>query len=318
MSNSLCHSRDDANRIRLSQQIRQRHFLNSNNQTTLNATISTSTLPFLVTLALSSSLNAANARQPYAEIDALEISECSGIAKSKKFEDVYWVHNDSAGGSDLYAINRSGKLLSIIPTSIPNTDWEDIAADNDGNLYIGDFGNFNNTRRNLAIQSLAEPDPSSDASDVAYRSFPFAYPDQIQFPPKKRLFDCEALFWAEGNLFLLTKSLGDTYTRLYRFNELRENTTNTPQRIGIFDIGPQVTAADVSIDGKRLAILTTRSIWIFDRPESGWNYLDGAARFMKIEAGQCEAICWDGPNRLIVANEGRELFSVSIDGFTEY
>jgi hypothetical protein len=267
---------------------------------------------------LSCPLEASNPLRPYATIEALAIRECSGIAKSKRFENVFWVHNDSASGSDLYAIDRSGKLLSIIPTSIPNTDWEDIAIDNAGNLLIGDFGNFSNTRRNLAIHSFAEPDPSKNYGDVAYQSFLFAYPDQNKFPPKKRLFDCEALFWADGNLFLLTKSLGDTLTRLYRFNKLEENELNTPERIGIFDIGPPVTAADASPDGKRLAVLTTRSIWIFDRPAKGWNYLDGPARFKKIEAGQCEAIGWDGPKQLIVANENRELFSIPIDGFTEY
>jgi len=251
-------------------------------------------------------------------MESLAISECSGIAKSNQLEGVYWVHNDSAGGSDLYAIDRLGKLLAVIPTSMPNTDWEDIATDNEGNLFIGDFGNFNNTRRNLAIHFLAEPDLSTNPSDVAYRSFPFAYPDQKEFPPKRRLFDCEALFWADGSLFLLTKSLGDTYTRLYRFADQIEDKVNTPQRVGLFDIGPQVTAADASPDGKSLAVLTSRSIWIFDRTQSGWNYLDGPARFMKIEAGQCEAISWDGPTSLIVANENRELFSVPIEGFTEY
>ena len=287
-------------------------------ETTLKETISNFAVTSLIVFALSSPINASNPLRPYAIIESLKVSECSGIAKSNQFEDIYWVHNDSAGGSDLYAINRSGKLLSIIPTSIPNTDWEDIATDDAGNLFIGDFGNFSNTRRNLAIHTLAEPDPSTNPNDPAYRSFPFVYPDQNEFPPQKRLFDCEALFWTHGALFLLTKSLGDTYTRLYRFNVLTENTINTPQRIGIFDIGPQVTAADISLDGRRLAVLTTRSIWIFDRPQNGWNYLDGPARFMKIEAGQCEAICWDGPSRLIVANENRELFSVPIDGFTGY
>ena len=272
----------------------------------------------LVAFALTSPIEASIALRPYAVIESLKVSECSGIAKSNQFEDVYWVHNDSAGGSDLYAINHSGKLLSIIPTSIPNTDWEDIATDKVGNLFIGDFGNFNNVRRNLAIHFLAEPDPSTNPNDLAYRSFPFVYPDQNEFPPKRRLFDCEALFWADGSLFLLTKSLGDTFTRLYRFADLNENTINTPQRIGIFDIGPQVTAADASPDGGRLAVLTTRSVWLFDRPQNGWNYLDGPARFMKIEAGQCEAICWDGPTSLIVANENRELFSIQIDGFTRY
>jgi len=280
--------------------------------------ISVFAITCLIAFPLSSPINASNPLRPYTVMESLAINECSGIAKSNQFEGIYWVHNDSTGGSNLYAINRLGKLLAVIPTSIPNTDWEDIATDNAGNLFIGDFGNFNNIRRNLAIYVLPEPDPSTNPSDVAYRSFPFAFPDQKEFPPKRRLFDCEALFWADGSLFLLTKSLGDTYTRLYRFANLIEDTVNTPQRIGFFDIGPQVTAADASPDGKSLAVLTSRSIWIFDRPQSGWNYLDGPARFMKIEAGQCEAISWDSPNSLIVANENRELFSVPIEGFTDY
>ena len=49
--------------------------------------------------------------------------------------------------------------------------------------------------------TFAEPDPSTNPNDLAYRSFPFVYPDQNEFPPKRRLFDCEALFWADGSLF---------------------------------------------------------------------------------------------------------------------
>tara|TARA_B100000519_G_scaffold171998_1_gene158589 strand:- start:3212 stop:4138 length:927 start_codon:yes stop_codon:yes gene_type:complete len=293
-------------------------FILKTSKTSLKKIISIFGITYLIAFPLSIPINASNPLNPYTVMKSLAINECSGIAKSNQFEGIYWVHNDSAGGSDLYAINRLGELLAVIPTSIPNTDWEDITTDNAGNLFIGDFGNFNNIRRNLAIHVLQEPDPSTDPSDVAHRSFPFAFPDQKEFPPKRRLFDCEALFWADGSLFLLTKSLGDTYTRLYRFARLIEETVNTPQRIGLFDIGPQVTAADASTDGKSLAVLTTRSIWIFDRPKSGWNYLDGPAQFMKIQAGQCEAISWDGPNSLIVANENRELFSVPIEGFTEY
>ena len=264
--------------------------------------ISVFAITCLIAFPLSSPINASNPLRPYTVMESLAISECSGIAKSNQFEGIFWVHNDSAGGSNLYAINRL-ENSAVIPTDT-NTDWEDIATDNAGNLFIGDFGNFNNIRRNLAIYVLPEPDPSTNPSDVAYRSFPFAFPDQKEFPPKRRLFDCEALFWADGSLFLLTKSLGDTYTRLYRFAGLIEDTVNTPQRIGFFDIGPQVTAADASPDGKSLAVLTSRSIWIFDRPQSGWNYLDGPARFMKIEAGQCEAISWDSPNTIVANGTG--------------
>lgn len=256
--------------------------------------------------------------EPYATIASFDIQECSGIVKSRQSPNLYWVHNDSSRGSRVFGIRRDGSLVASFPTHLPNTDWEDIATDNAGNLYLGDFGNFHNTRRDLAIHVLKEPVSTEASSDIFGTSHRFAYPDQIEFPPARRIYDCEALFWARGELFLLTKSLGDTYTRLYCFESLEADSVNRPTLVGSFDIGPQVTAADATSDGKMLAVLTTRSVWVFERPANSRNYLDGKASMRRIQAGQCEAICWDDDDTLIIANEGRELFELHTDDLVEY
>src|SRR5687767_7079915 len=64
-----------------------------------------------------------------------EIKECSGIVASRQFPDVFWVHNDGKK-ERLYAINRKGATLAEFKIKgVKFEDWEDIAIDNDKNLY---------------------------------------------------------------------------------------------------------------------------------------------------------------------------------------
>lgn len=256
--------------------------------------------------------------EPYAQIAEIGIRECSGIAKSRQSKDTFWVHNDSSGGSQIFAISKDGSFLAAFPTLFSNVDWEDLTTDHSGNLYLGDFGNFNNTRRNLAIHVLKEPLEIDSPATIGGTTYRFEYPDQTEFPPKRRIYDCEAIFWAQGELFLLTKSLGDTYTRLYCFESFKPSQINKPTLIGKFDIGPRVTGADASTDGQKLAVLTTSSVWVFERPESSRNYLEGFARTARIRAGQCEAICWADEDTLIITNEDRALFEVNVSDLVEY
>src|SRR5690606_40774500 len=61
-----------------------------------------------------------------------------------------WAIQDSGNKNEIYGLSRNGSMKEIISVKgIVNTDWEDIAADNEGNLYIGDFGNNDNTRKDL-------------------------------------------------------------------------------------------------------------------------------------------------------------------------
>ncbi len=271
-----------------------------------------------LTIAVLPSNSVAAKLTPYVQIAEIGIRECSGIIKSRQSSDLFWVHNDSSGGSRIFAIRRNGSLAGTLPTPFSNVDWEDITTDNSGNLYLGDFGNFRNTRRDLAIHVLKEPLTLEGNPQIEGESYRFEYPNQTEFPPKRRIFDCEALFWAKGDLFLLTKSLGDTITRLYCFEPLQQNVVNRPKLIGEFDIGPRVTGADATPDGQRLAVLTTSSVWVFERPEESRNYFQGFAKMMRIRAGQCEAICWDDEDTLIIANENRAMFEVKVNELHDY
>src|SRR4051794_5227814 len=69
------------------------------------------------------------------------IRETSGIVASRRHPGIYWVHNDSANAPRLFAVRRDGTLVREYAVSVPNIDWEDIATDDDGRLYLGDIGN---------------------------------------------------------------------------------------------------------------------------------------------------------------------------------
>ncbi len=53
-----------------------------------------------------------------------------------------WVIEDAGNKNILYGLNTKGKIVKEIKiTNAKNTDWEDLASDSLGNIYIGDFGN---------------------------------------------------------------------------------------------------------------------------------------------------------------------------------
>ena len=70
-----------------------------------------------------------------------------------------------------------------------------------------------------------------------------------------------------------------------------------------FDTKGRVTAADASLDCRRLAVLTYTGVWVFDSQEDG-KWFDGAIRWLPLEDGDQEAITIDGEDLIISAGEG--------------
>lgn len=259
--------------------------------------------------------------RPYSKVHFGPIKEPSGLVKSRIWPDVFWVHNDSGDKPRIFAMRRDGSIIK--PEGVQNyaginianalhIDWEDIAADDAGNLIIGDFGNNNNTRRDLAIYVLKEPNPLDTVTAVASKKIMFYYPDQKSIPPKNPNFDAEALFWARGKIYLFTKHRTDTLTKLYRFDSLDSAKVNPLTLIDSFDIGGQVTAADASFSGSQVAVLTYNAVWIFEAKEGSDHYFDGKISWLPISARQCEGICFDN-HKLVVSNEQEDLFEIKID-----
>jgi hypothetical protein len=263
--------------------------------------------------------------KPYSTLKNKNISEMSGMVKSRRFPDTYWLHNDSGDSARLFAVHLNGGDIStssgIRIDGAENQDWEDIAIDG-RTIYISDLGNNNSRRRNLAIYSVTEPDPSLVSSMKVLAKYPVAYPDQNEFPPSgKKQFDCEAIFRLRGKLFLITKHrfnaiLPDVSAKLYRMDTMSTAQVNRPVKVDTAEnLDGWVTGADVSPNGKTLAVLTNlpaMSIWLFATSAPGDKFFTGGSKrqILLQNAKQCEAITWLDDKTLIVGNEQGELFKV--------
>lgn len=195
-----------------------------------------------------------------------EITESSGIAASKCQENVFWTHNDSGGGSFVFAIDGKGaKLGTWRVTNAKNVDWEDLGTLKNANgecfLYIGDIGDNERRRDDLAIYLVKEPtvsDESKNSSKINALLTDSAEDIKIKYPDSRH--DAETLIVhpQTGDIYVLTKHLRDA-AGVYK---LRKNYTsgkvNRLEKIAAFTVpsvpGGFLTGGGVSSDGKRVIV----------------------------------------------------------------
>ncbi|HXV74736.1 MAG TPA: esterase-like activity of phytase family protein [Candidatus Polarisedimenticolaceae bacterium] len=272
--------------------------------------------------------------EPIATLGHPPLGEVSGIARSSR-PGVFWVHNDSGDRARVFAVTLDGEpVVPIDPdrrrakrdwpgVELPgatNVDWEDIAFE-DGTLYIADTGNNGNARRDLGLYLVREPDPHAAHRTEAVRFLPLRYPDQTAYPAEDWEFDCEALFVDRGTPYFLTKhrAAGQWLgflpgTKLYRL-DTRSTEDNVLTLVGKRADLMMPTAADLSPDGRQLAVLTYMDLWIFDRPAEGDDWLSGPARRLPLDRARArtnEAIAWADDRTVIIANEERRLFRLDV------
>lgn len=154
---------------------------------------------------------------------------------------------------------------------------------------------------------------------------PVRYPDQDDYPGDVWHFDCEAVFVADARLHFLTKhrqsrqiGAGAPGTKLYRLDTGYTDVENVLTLLGGREDVSQVTAADMSPDGSRLAVATYTALWLFDRPADGDDWLSGKAWRLDLDtsqARQLEALAWEDAASLRLTNEQRDLFRARIEDF---
>jgi hypothetical protein len=108
------------------------------------------------------------------------ITESSGVVASRQHSGVFWTHNDGGGTKRqvLYGIDREGKSLADFNVAgVEIVDWEDIALDGAGHLYIGDIGNNYADREEIAVYEIDEPNPKSSQTAIhVNRSWKLRFP----------------------------------------------------------------------------------------------------------------------------------------------
>lgn len=237
-----------------------------------------------------------------------EVMESSGLEISA--DGNFWTHADGGNLPVLYKVDAGGKLLTVLEVpDASNQDWEDLAQDEDGNLYIGDFGNNENKRQNLRIFRINEKN-SSQVDTIQ-----FTYADQHLFPPKKadRNFDCEAFFYHRDHLYLFTKDRGkNELVKVYKVPAKPGS-----YQVAAFDsiqISTMITSADISPDGNRLALLGYGNIYICDISGRD-DFFSGEKYCIPVgKTGQAEALVFTDNTNFIFTNEGGKIFkAVKID-----
>ncbi len=240
-------------------------------------------------------------------------------------DNIIWVIEDNGNKDDIYGLNLKGKIIKVFSVkNAKNDDWEDLAKDTHGNLYIGDFGNNGNDKKKLRIYKL--PNPQKEKGDkIDAEKIEFFYPEQRHYPPKetKLYYDTEAFFHWKNSLYLITKNR----TRPYDGKALIYKVPDTKGKykaklVGEFIICSNqntcsITSADISPDGKKIALLSYGYLTIL----TDFNFDDfSKGKKQQIDLGirtQLEAVCFKNDSTLLLSDEkshtqGGNLYSLNL------
>ena len=234
------------------------------------------------------------------------VPESSGLAPAPT-PGMFYSFGDNGNSSTLYQINGQGDVTSTVTIEAPNNDWESLSRDPAGNYYIGDCGNNDSDRRNLAIYRV-RPDKPQAVGVIS-----FSYPDQNEFPPRKkeRNFDVEANVWNDGKLWLFTKDQGHGATsKVYTVPD--QPGDHTAKLVTSLPIPGEVTDAALRADGRRLVLLGRSELFILDG--NSWaDILKAKPRQVALTgAGQTEGVAFKDDGTLLITTEQGGLFEFAL------
>jgi len=252
-----------------------------------------------------------------------KLKEVSGITLSKDQKTI-WAIEDQGNKDVIYGVDQEGKLTAeVLVENAENTDWEDITRDKDGNIYVGDFGNNENDRQDLAIIKV-DLQNASQTVTKAIQTTKFHYEGQTEFPPKKSnwLYDCEAFVEMDGNFYLFTKNRSKGFDGTFLVFQV-------PNREGDFEaklIGKlklngkysdaAITSAAINSTKDKIVLLTHKNIHVL----SGFTPNDfNSATIQKLSLehnSQKEAVVFLDDKTLLIADEKDKDTGANVYKFT--
>ena len=235
------------------------------------------------------------------------------MALSTKRAHTYWTLNDAGNAAELFAVDAQGQLLRRVEVpGARNVDWEDLAVDGQGGLVVADIGDNGCVRAEYTLYLLPEPHPDKPAEHIApesVRAFRFRYPPDVGAQ------DAESLAVRDGVAFVFTKE--KERSRIFKL----DLPAKPPAEPAVLQLVAEIkdiallTAASLSSDGTRMALLSYGVVWSYEwcaAPKAGLVF---PPRKRTALLGQSEGLCWDGDDLLIScednkAGERRELWRV--------
>ena len=318
-------------------------------------------IALLVTLTVG--LSAANAQtetqpKPSADplswqgnLEAQDVTESSGLARSSIIPDAFWTMNDSGNGTDLFMFSEKGKSLARCEMKgARNIDWEamsDWQSGDDHFIVVADTGDNLRVRTEYRIYFAKEPKVKPGKTKIYKKSAPavgvkFRFDagptncEAIGIPPgTDEVFFVEKQF-AETNMqhppaiFRLRLPAKDLAERLAMKRKVRAGRLPdvlVAEKVAEFPVYG-VTGMAFSPDGKQVVIRNYLEMRLFEKQASsdGENKTQDWADVFKNQEPvvlpmplqqQGEAICFssDSQSAFVTSEKAKQpIWKVNIDG----
>lgn len=234
-----------------------------------------------------------------------ELSEISGLEKIS--DSVLIAINDGGNEPILFFLDIKGTITRKVRVSnASNTDWEALAID-EKYVYIGDFGNNMNERKDLCIYRVNRQDIAT-LNEVTAEKMSISYKEQSAFPPKdqERYFDAEAMTFFEGQLWIFTKNStkpfdGKSYIYMVQFEANQSKALSKVSELKLNKTSYLKDAVTSACTVESSIVLTTYNRLIkLDFPKQG---LSKSTIYKYPHIQQVEACTYLGTNTYFLSNE---------------
>ena len=255
--------------------------------------------------------------------NASPITQASGLALDPNGTS-FWTHNDQgnpttslykflpATGNQMITIQKEVNLLNVT-----NLDWEDLAQDANGNIYVCQIGKNCNENSDpdecpnrfvfkihkVPLATLNHPDSNSVTPQTYFFKYPLSGYENNNCESGDTVFvNSEAAIWYDGAIYIFTKNIwskptnncGDWengYTYFFKVNLSEGSTMENPivatykgkvnLKINSTEAAAkyQVTAAAISPDTSTLALTTYGRLWLF-RHFTSDSFFNGTAMYV--------------------------------------
>ena len=272
--------------------------------------------------------------------------ETTGVVQSKKLNEIsgiqalneneYLVHNDD-GKARVTVVTAAGeKIEHVYLNDGKEREWEDLTIVRRGEqklLVIGEIGDNQGNRKSVRLHFANVPAPMTNG--LYSRQLENIHTINLTYPDGPR--DAESLVWDEQSEQLLIISKRDSPPRIYAIDleqalsdsaavmsyvgdihNLRPPTTadtlNHKKRGQYFS---QPTGMDISPNGKYAAIITYRSLYVYQRQkDQTWPeaLMGKPTEFIGPQGTHQEAVGFDiNGHNIIVTGERKPAFIFSLD-----
>ncbi|MDH3304158.1 MAG: hypothetical protein OEM50_00745 [Gammaproteobacteria bacterium] len=246
------------------------------------------------------------------------IREASGLARSQRQDDLFWIINDNGAKEWVHAVNPRGKRIGEFDLKkSDNVDWEDLASfsiDGTPYLLVADIGDNDAKYKTRTLYVVEEPVAAKNKKKKIAWQIDFRYPDGPR--------DAESVAVDVENQRALVLTKRNTPPVLYEVplqpvddKKVTAKWLGTirslppPSRLDV-EFAPktndwhwQPVGMDISADNLAAVILTYRAVYYYTR-QPGQDWFDALnTRPRRVSLGNfrnAEAIAFGNDTRMVV------------------